>query len=154
MEQDMLRYKKFVAASHSAPLVAALRHFSHAGFHTDVFPTPEVGEVAKLLETTYLGILIAWAQEMERLAARYGGSFEDVNAFIEEVDFLPSHIFPGKIGGHCVMPNIGILRSQIQSSFLDLVIESNELKERQLAANETGHVHDQNRIDRVGILGA
>ena len=134
MESDMLRYKKFVAACHPDALNRVVNHFAEAGFKTATFPSPELGELAKLLETTYLGILIAWAQEVERLAAQYGGAFEDVNAFVEEIDFLPSGIFPGRIGGHCVMPNIAILRTQLKSKFLDTVVESNEIKEQQLKA--------------------
>jgi UDP-N-acetyl-D-mannosaminuronate dehydrogenase len=134
MERDMLRYKKFVAAPRAEALQMALAHFGEAGFHTASFSTPELAELAKLLETTYLGVLIAWAQEMEHLAARYGGTFESVNIFIKEIDFLPSHVFPGEIGGHCVLPNIAILRSQLKSKFLDLVVESNQRKQRQVIA--------------------
>jgi UDP-N-acetyl-D-mannosaminuronate dehydrogenase len=130
MEDDMLRYRKFVAAPRQRAVGAALDHLSQAGFHTGSFPSPEVGELAKLLETTYLGVLIAWAQEMERLAAQYGGTFNDVNSFVEEIDFLPSHTYPGVIGGHCVMPNIELLRGRVESKFLDLVVESNSLKKQ------------------------
>jgi UDP-N-acetyl-D-mannosaminuronate dehydrogenase len=131
MESDMLRYKKFVAATRPAFLSKALDHLSQAGFKTATFPSPEVAELSKLVETTYLGVLVGWAQEVERFAARYGGTFEDVNAFIEEIDFLPSHVYPGHIGGHCVMPNIAILQRQFQSSFLDVVVESNKLVEEE-----------------------
>ena len=62
----------------------------------------------------------------------YGASFEEVNAFIQEVEFLPSHIFPGWIGGHCVMPNIELLQESIQSQFLDAVVRSNAKKEQAL----------------------
>lgn len=128
MEEDMLRYKKFVAATRSEAMSAALEHFSMAGFETASFTTPELAELAKLFETTCLGMLIAWAQEQERIAAQYGGSFEEVNSFIKEVSFLPSHIFPGVIGGHCVLPNIDLLRSRVESPFFDLIVESNQLK--------------------------
>ncbi len=128
MEQDMMRYKKFVAAPTPQAEAAALDHLHGAGFETGTFPSPEIAELAKLLETTYLGVLIAWAQEMERLAAQYNGSFDDVNRFVTEVDFLPAHVFPGVIGGHCVLPNIELLRSRVESPFLDLVVESNSLK--------------------------
>lgn len=124
----MMRYRKFVAAPTVEAQTAAVDHLSAAGFETSMFPSTEVAELAKLLETTYLGMLIAWAQEMERLAAQYGGSFEDVNSFIQEIDFLPSHVFPGVIGGHCVLPNIELLRSRVESPFLNLVVESNSLK--------------------------
>lgn len=135
MESDMLRYKKFVAGFDSKSVEEAQRHFREAGFQTDTFPTPDIAELSKLLETTYFGVLIGWAQEVERLAAQYDGSYDDVVSFIKEVDFLPSHIFPGVIGGHCVMPNIAILRQHIKSDFLDAVVNSNQAKAK-AAANE------------------
>jgi UDP-N-acetyl-D-mannosaminuronate dehydrogenase len=135
MEADLMRYKKFVAASRPEVAEKAAEHLSRAGFRTATFRTPELGELSKLLETTYLGVLIAWMQEVERFAVQYGASAEEVNAFIEEIDFLPSHIFPGHIGGHCVMPNIEILRSQFDSAFLDAIVDSNELKRERLLAN-------------------
>lgn len=134
MEAEMLHYAKFVAATRASVLEHAVEHLRAAGFNTAAFRSPEIGELSKLLETTYLGVLIAWAQEMERFAAHYGASSDDVNAFFQEIDFLPSHIFPGHIGGHCVMPNIEILRSHFDSKFLDAVVESNERKRRQLLA--------------------
>lgn len=140
MEADMMRYRKFVAASSSQIAQDASSHLAQAGFKTAIFPTLEIGELSKLLETSYLGVLVAWAQEVERMASRYGGSAEEVNAFIQEIDFLPSHIFPGHIGGHCVMPNIEILRTRFNSRFLEAIVESNELKHQQLlatAARET-----------------
>ena len=128
MQEEMLRYRKFVSAPQPAARVAALDHLKQAGFQTVTMATPEVAELAKLLETTYLGVLIAWTQEMERLATQYGGTFSEVNHFVEEVGYLPSHIYPGAIGGHCVLPNIDLLRSRVDSQFLDLVVESNNLK--------------------------
>jgi UDP-N-acetyl-D-mannosaminuronate dehydrogenase len=154
MIDDMQRYRKFVAAPTRGGLEAARDHLSMAGFRTATMPSPELAELAKLLETTYLGVLIAWTQEMERIAMRYGGDFKDVNSFVEEVNFLPSHIFPGVIGGHCVLPNIDLLRSQLESPFLDLIVESNSLKIQQPVAAGVGVTHDQDRTDRVGVLGA
>jgi len=129
MENDMLRYAKFVAGSDAGAVQQALRHFERAGFQPNSFRTPEIAELSKLIETSWLGVLIAWAQEVERFAARYGASFEEVNAYVKEVDFLPSHVFPGYIGGHCVMPNIAILRTQFQSALLDAIVESNRAKQ-------------------------
>jgi UDP-N-acetyl-D-mannosaminuronate dehydrogenase len=132
MEEDLLRYKKFVAGIDDISSMRAMEHFAAAGFRTERFRTPEIGELAKLVETTWLGILIGWAQEVERFGESYGASFEEVNAFIQEVDFLPSHIFPGWIGGHCVMPNIELLQESMQSQFLDAVVRSNAKKEQTL----------------------
>jgi UDP-N-acetyl-D-mannosaminuronate dehydrogenase len=131
MEADMLRYRKFVAGCDQAATDAASAHFIGAGFKTATFPSARIGELSKLLETTYFGVLIGWAQEVERLAQQHGAQFADINAFIEEIDFLPAHIFPGVIGGHCVMPNIAILQQQYASKFLQAVVESNQQKIKQ-----------------------
>ena len=55
-----------------------------------------------------------------------------MNAFVEEIDFLPHWTFPGVIGGHCVMPNIAILQSLLQSDFLDAVVKSNAAKQSEM----------------------
>lgn len=127
MESDMLLYKKFVAADDPTVTDAVMEHYAGAGFPTGRFRTWEVGEIAKLLETTWLGVLVAWAQEAERIAEKHGATHDEVNMFTEEVAFIPK-VFPGVIGGHCVMPNIAILRSVLRSDFLDVIVASNELK--------------------------
>lgn len=140
MESDMLRYRKFVAGVTPVATKKAEDHFAHAGFLTGTFRTPEVGEFSKLVETTWLGVLIGWAQEVERMAARHGAKYEEVNAFIEEIDFLPTHVFPGYIGGHCVMPNIEILRKEQPSQWLEAIVDSNNTKGEEMhtiAAGET-----------------
>ena len=57
---------------------------------------PETLEVAKLGETTYFGVIIAWAQEFNRYVQRAGGDYEEATEFFEEVGFLPrQRYFPG-----------------------------------------------------------
>jgi UDP-N-acetyl-D-mannosaminuronate dehydrogenase len=135
MEKDLLFYKKFVGASDAKIADALEKHFAAAGFRTERFANPDAGEVAKLLETTYLGVLVGWQQEVERISASLGGSHQDSNKFIEEIAFLPHGIFPGFIGGHCVMPNIEILRSRVKSEFLDAIHSSNEKKAAEMKAS-------------------
>jgi UDP-N-acetyl-D-mannosaminuronate dehydrogenase len=132
MEQDMLFYQKFVGGSDSRSTQQAAQHFAAAGFKVATFPNSEAGELSKLLETTWLGILVGWAQDVERMAAQCHASYDDVNEFIKEISYLPSNVFPGYIGGHCVMPNIAILRRRFDSKFLEAVVESNETKEKDL----------------------
>lgn len=131
MEQDMLRYQKFVAGADERSNQQAAQHFAAAGFKVASFSSPEAGELSKLLETTWLGILVGWAQEMERMAAECSASYDEVNAFMKEIDYLPTNVFPGYIGGHCVMPNIAILRNRFASEFLEAVVGSNEAKRKQ-----------------------
>jgi UDP-N-acetyl-D-mannosaminuronate dehydrogenase len=128
MREDLLKYAKFVGGDDASAVTAAEQHFAKAGFKTARFPSAEAGELAKLVETTWLGVLVAFAQEAERFAAEYGMTYEDLRAFIAEVDFLPHHIFPGVIGGHCVMPNIALLKQKFRSEMLDAIERANERK--------------------------
>jgi UDP-N-acetyl-D-mannosaminuronate dehydrogenase len=132
MELDMLRYRKFVAGLDPEATQRAAQHFANAGFEVATFHSPEAGELGKLVETTWLGVLVGWAQEVERMAGQCGASYEEVNAFIKEIDFLPSHVFPGRIGGHCVMPNIAMLRGRFRSELLAAIVESNRAKEQEM----------------------
>jgi UDP-N-acetyl-D-mannosaminuronate dehydrogenase len=131
MEQDMLFYQKFVGGSDPLSTQQAAQHFAAAGFKVATFPNSDAGELSKLLETTWLGMLVGWAQDVERMAAQCQASYDEVNEFVKEISYLP-RVFPGYIGGHCVMPNIAILRQKFNSKFLDAVVESNETKEKDL----------------------
>ena len=59
--------------------------------------------------------------------------YEQAINFFEEVDFLPRpRYFPGVIGGHCVLPNIQLLRKLAGSPLLDAILESNSRRAREL----------------------
>jgi UDP-N-acetyl-D-mannosaminuronate dehydrogenase len=106
MVDELLTYVKFVAGTNAQATVRA-EHFEAAGMKSEVMSTPEALELAKLLETTYFGLLIAWAQEMNRFAETVNADYLEVGKFFREIAYLPSVLFqPGYIGGHCVMPNI------------------------------------------------
>jgi UDP-N-acetyl-D-mannosaminuronate dehydrogenase len=129
MLQELGKYTKFIGALDPAIGKYVAAHFEGAGVKTKVLPAPEATEVAKLTETTYFGLMIAWAQEVERYCDQAGLSYEDVIGFYEEISFFPStKYFPGIIGGHCVLPNIKILRTFDDSSLLRAIETSNRAK--------------------------
>ncbi len=133
MAQDLLRYVKYVAAADADAAAHAQRHFESVGMTARRMQRPETLELAKLAETTYFGLQIAFAQELERYTRRVGGDYEEAINFFEEVEFLPrARYFPGVIGGHCVIPNIQLLRRIAGSPLLDAVLESNELRAREI----------------------
>lgn len=132
MEKDLCNYAKFVAGTDPNAVAKARRHLEEAGFKTDAMSSPETAELSKLLETTYFGLLIAWAQETERFCRREKVAYEEVVRFFEEVPFLPEGYTPGFIGGHCVMPNIELLSRVRRSGFLELIQQSNQQKSGEL----------------------
>jgi len=133
MQQQMLHYAKFVGALDPQSGERAVKHFEGVGMKTRLLTSPEASEIAKLTETTYFGLMIAWAQEVERYCGKVGANYDEVVSFYEEIKFFPPvKYFPGVIGGHCVMPNIAILLQKFPSGLLQAIVQSNALKEKNL----------------------
>jgi len=138
MLDDLRKYTKFVGALDPGAADHAASHFESLGLKTKTLPSPEATELAKLTETTYFGLMIAWAQEVERHCDRLGVPYDDVVSFYEEISFFPPVKYsPGVIGGHCVMPNIEILKKCGPSKILDAIEASNRMKvEREAEARK------------------
>jgi UDP-N-acetyl-D-mannosaminuronate dehydrogenase len=129
MREELLHYTKFVGATDPAPGKEVAEHFESLGMRTSVLSSPEATELAKLTETTYFGLIIAWAQEIERYCDKLGPDYDEIISFFEEVNFFPPvKYFPGIIGGHCVMPNIEILSRVGHSEILQAIRSSNRMK--------------------------
>jgi hypothetical protein len=135
MTADLLKYNKCVAALDPETAGQAEQHFRAAGMTTRRYRKVETLELAKLAETTYFGVLIAFAQEMNRLADRVDADYAEMTGFFHEVEFLPrTDYFPGWIGGHCVIPNINLLRKVGHSVLFQAVLKSNDQRAAELAA--------------------
>jgi UDP-N-acetyl-D-mannosaminuronate dehydrogenase len=135
MQEEMLHYTKFVGVLDLQSGQRAIEHFEGAGMKTKLLTSPEASEIAKLTETTYFGLLIAWAQEVERYCTKLGADYDEVVSFYDEIKFFPPvKYFPGVIGGHCVMPNIAILRQQFSSGLLEAIVQSNTLRQENLGS--------------------
>jgi len=129
MLDDLRKYTKFLGAPDSDTAAKAEKHFASMGLSTKVLSSSEAAEVAKLSETTYFGLLIAWAQEVERYADRLGVKYEEIVSFYDEIGFFPpTKYFPGVIGGHCVLPNIELLKRLDCSEILSAIQGSNQKK--------------------------
>ncbi|PYS03990.1 MAG: hypothetical protein DMG16_04040 [Acidobacteria bacterium] len=139
MKRDLLHYTKFIGGIHQEAALRASEHFRSIGMKTKLVASPETAELAKLTETSYFGLLIAWAQEVERYCNHLDVDYDEVASFYEEVQFLPPvKYFPGVIGGHCVMPNIAILEQSFDSDFLKTIFRSNEMKSQTELLHPTG----------------
>jgi UDP-N-acetyl-D-mannosaminuronate dehydrogenase len=70
MREEMLHYTKFIGALDLESGARAAQRFESVGIKSKVLGSPETTEIAKLTETTYFGVLIAWAQEVEAIVKR------------------------------------------------------------------------------------
>jgi UDP-N-acetyl-D-mannosaminuronate dehydrogenase len=129
MREELSKYAKFIGALDRESGARVAEHFVGAGLETRVHIPPETTELAKLTETTYFALMIAWAQEVERFADQAHLDYDAVASFYEEIGFFPPvKFFPGVIGGHCVMPNIKLLSRLDDTAMLRAICDSNERK--------------------------
>ena len=79
--------------------------------------------------------MVACFQEMQRISRHFGAEFDDVVDFIEDthrVRFDRPVMFPGVIGGHCLIPNVELLLKSYDSEFLKLILKSNEKRKEEI----------------------
>ena len=121
MLKDIKRYTKFFAVSKNAPKKQwAIKSFSrkmkNCGVKTKQMSKPETLELAKIVcDTSYLGWLVNFAQISNVISKQYNVDYDEMWTFSEEIHkFLGNRpkMYPGIIGGHCVIPNLQLLRSQ------------------------------------------
>ena len=84
-----------------------------AGIKTKQMSTPETLELAKIIcDTSYLGWLVNFAQISNVISKQYNVDYDEMWTFSDEIHkFLKNRpkMFPGFIGGHCVIPNLELI---------------------------------------------
>ncbi len=135
MVWEMKRWTKYVGGADAAASKAAKVHFKNLGLKVKVLKSCRETELAKLFETTYRAWMIACFQEMHRISRAFGAEFDEAVDFIEDTHkerFDRPVMFPGVIGGHCLIPNTELLLKSYDSEFLRLILESNEKRKKEI----------------------
>ena len=137
MIYDLKRYTKFFVISASAPRSkwASSRYvkvMKDCGIKTKKMSNPETLELAKIIcDTSYLGWLVNYAQLSNMIAIEYGVDYDEMWDFSHEIHkFLGNRpkMFPGIIGGHCVIPNLDLIHNRS----LNIIKEMNDIYEKKL----------------------
>ncbi|MEM3161581.1 MAG: GDP-mannose dehydrogenase [Candidatus Bathyarchaeia archaeon] len=135
MKWELKRWTKYIGGVSAESAEAARKHFEKLGLKTKVLKGCLETELAKLFETTYRAWMIACFQEMHRISRHFGAEFEDVVDFIEDTHRVRLDrpiMFPGVIGGHCLIPNVELLLRNYESDFLKLILKSNEKRKEEI----------------------
>ena len=137
MIYDLKRYIKFFVISANAPRSkwASSRYvkvMKDCGIKTKKMSSPETLELAKIIcDTSYLGWLVNYAQLSNMIAIEYGVDYDEMWDFSHEIHkFLGNRpkMFPGIIGGHCVIPNLDLIHNRS----LNIIKEMNDIYEKKL----------------------
>ena len=135
MKWEMRRWTKYVGGANPEATKAASAHFEKLGLKVKVLKSCAETELAKLFETTYRAWMIACFQEMHRISRAFGADFDETVDFLEDTHRLRFDrpvMFPGVIGGHCLIPNTELLLQAYDSEFLRLILESNEKRKKEV----------------------
>ena len=122
MLTDLKRYTKFYSVYNSASKSNSIsklyeKRMRKCGIKTKKLSNPLTLELAKIVvDTSYYGWLINYAQISKIISDKYGVNYDEMWSFSDEIHkFLKNRpkMFPGFIGGHCVIPNLELIDNEL-----------------------------------------
>jgi len=135
MKREIKSWTKYVGGVNPESAEQARIHYEKMGLKVNVLKSPFETELAKLFETTYRALMIAWFQEMHRISKNFKADFDHIVGFLEDTHKVRLDrpiFFPSVIGGHCLIPNAQLLLKTYNSKFVELLLKSNEERKNEL----------------------
>ncbi len=127
---DIKKYTKFISFDGTEIESKIKRGVENRFEKIDWMSTTKTAELAKILvDTTYYGWLINYAQITKMICEKENVDFEEMWKFADEIhENLGNRpkMFPGIIGGHCVIPNLDL----VEYENLDIIKKINEVYEK------------------------
>jgi len=118
MIKDLHRYTKFYSVYSWAPNARWVgrifsKRMEDGGVKVKKMSNPLTLELAKIIvDTSYYGWLINYAQLSNMIAIKHKVDYDEMWSFAEEIHKILGNrpkMFPGFIGGHCVIPNLDLI---------------------------------------------
>lgn len=127
---DIKKYTKFISFDGIEIDPKIKRDLENRFEKIDWMSTTKTAELAKILvDTTYYGWLINYAQITKMICEKENVDFDEMWKFADEIhENLGNRpkMFPGIIGGHCVIPNLDL----VEYENLDIIKKINEMYEK------------------------
>ena len=127
---DIKKYTKFISFDGKEIDSKIKKDLENRFEKIDWMSTTKTAELAKILvDTTYYGWLINYAQITKMICEKENVDFEEMWKFADEIhENLGNRpkMFPGIIGGHCVIPNLDL----VEYENLDIIKKINEMYEK------------------------
>jgi len=127
---DIKKYTKFVSSDNKQIETEIKSGLEKRFQKVDWMSTTKTAELAKILvDTTYYGWLINYAQITKMICEKEDIDFDEMWKFADEIhENLGNRpkMYPGIIGGHCVIPNLDLVKYEN----LDIIKKINKLYEK------------------------
>jgi len=142
MKHCLLKFTKFVGPVTTEAGELAKRYYTSLGFKVTVMNNSETTELAKLVNTTYYGLMITFWQEVARMCDQFQAPIDELRHFALNTDAeggLPYKRFIPKPplyidNKSCIIPNAEILAEQFESKFVRALLKSNTLRKIEIGA--------------------
>ena len=127
---DIKKYTKFISFDGTEINSKIKKDLENRFEKVDWMSTTKTAELAKILvDTTYYGWLINYAQITKMICEKENVDFDEMWKFADEIhENLGNRpkMFPGIIGGHCVIPNLNL----VEYENLEVIKTINEMYEK------------------------
>ena len=127
---DIKKYTKFISFDNTEINSEIKKDLENRFEKVEWMSTTKTAELAKILvDTTYYGWLINYAQITKMICKKENIDFDEMWKFADEIhENLGNRpkMFPGIIGGHCVIPNLNLVKYEN----LDVIKTINEMYEK------------------------
>jgi len=157
MLSDLKKYTKFYALEKNAPKIkwASLEYsklLKKCNVKTKKMTVPITLELAKIIvDTTYYGWLINYAQMSNMIAKKHGVDYYEMWEFSDEIHkFLGNRpkMFPGFIGGHCIIPNLKLINER-DFNQIDKINNKYAKKVKNVRSIAKKYVKDKQSHDKI-----
>jgi UDP-N-acetyl-D-mannosaminuronate dehydrogenase len=131
-------FPKFYGATDLEGGSLTSRHFNSLWLEPWDVGCPETSETLKLWDTTVYGVNIALGKHIKAFCEEHGDDYNMVmniaaKTYNKGFESMGNDTYrryaikdsPGKIGGHCVIPNAKILKEENQDSFAEMLLKLN-----------------------------
>jgi UDP-N-acetyl-D-mannosaminuronate dehydrogenase len=136
LHQGIKTFMKYIGADDRKSGDLTKKHFKSLGIKSKVFHPLITTEIAKLLDTTYYGLCIAWHGEMKKICDKFKINYKEAITDFNKTynkgykklgksNVIRPVLYPPKdgIGGHCIIPNVQILRKYYRSELFNFILK-------------------------------
>lgn len=135
LEEGIRTFLKYVGSENAQWSIEYQNHLNRLGIDSYGCKDSTTAELAKLLDTTYYGLCIAFHNEVNKMCTDFGVQFDEVMTKFNEsyndgytklkkLNVIRPVLVPGdKIGGHCIIPNAKILKNSFHSPLINAILD-------------------------------